>query len=82
MIEILREETKVNVKFHTTIGGGWSWTATLADCHEPYAIMLKDRIQKDLSDKLERIRRESYEDGWRDAKAKKHGKKTWFKSWW
>ena len=31
---------------------------------------------------LEEIRRESYNEGWKDAKAKKGSKKTWFKCVW
>jgi hypothetical protein len=89
MIHIYREGNKVKGKFHTSINGwaantnGWMWEFTIETCQdEPYAILLAERMQKDLSKKLEAIRRETYNEGWKDAKAKKSGKKDWFKSWW
>lgn len=83
MIEIFKDGNKVKGKFTTSIGNGWYWTFTIATCEDdPYAIMLTERMQKDLAKKLEQIRKESYEEGWRDAKAKKSGKRDWFKSWW
>lgn len=83
MIDIFKDAIKVKGKFITSIGNGWSWAFTISTCQdEPYAIMLSERMQKDLSNKLESIRREAYNEGWKDAKSKKVAKRTWFKSWW
>lgn len=83
MIEFSLEEKKVRVKITSTIGLGWAWLVTVNECEaKPYAILLKDRLEKDMSNKLEAIRREAYNEGWKDAKSKKVAKKTWFKSWW
>lgn len=45
------------------------------------AELLKKQLDSHLSSNLERIRREAYNEGWKDAKAKVK-KKTWFAGWW
>jgi hypothetical protein len=47
------------------------------DC---YADLLAKHFEKLLGDKLEKIRKESYIKGFKDAKAKR-AKETWFSRW-
>lgn len=47
-----------------------------------YAELLKDQFSKEMERRLEKIRRESYELGWKEAKSKKCAKRTWFSYWW
>lgn len=70
-------------KIKVNIGLGMIYNVQVKNCEDDaYAILLRARIEKDLSDKLEAIRREAYNEGWKDAKSKKVAKRTWFKSWW
>lgn len=58
------------------------FTLSLTDFFHPAIDSFRKRVCKDLCDKLEQIRREEYNAGWKDAKSKKVAKRTWFKSWW
>lgn len=82
MIKFSRSEKKVFVNIATTMGNGWWWHLFIECSDEPYAILLKERLEADMERKIESIRRESYEQGWKDAKSKKVAKKTWFNPWW
>lgn len=46
-----------------------------------YANLLGDHLRSKLNNKLRAIREEAYEQGWKDAKAKRK-KKDWFSGWW
>jgi hypothetical protein len=52
------------------------------DCgKELHAELLRDHLHETLNGRLEVIRREAYEKGWKDAKAKRR-KEDWFSRWW
>lgn len=83
MIEITRDGTDVvltavsgypnhGTKFSGRFSTGAAWVCALLWQH------LHGRMQ----DELRRIRQEAYTQGWKDAKAKKAGKETWFASDW
>jgi hypothetical protein len=46
-----------------------------------YASLLAAELRKQLEHKLEGIRKEEYDRGYKDGRAKR-GKSSWFKSWW
>ena len=46
------------------------------------ASLLVDHFQRQVQSHLHRIREEEYASGWKDAKAKKSPKRTWFMSGW
>lgn len=54
-----------------------SWTCT----HPMYAELLYERFAKEYGDRIEALGKAMYEQGWKDAKAKKKGKKDWFLRW-
>lgn len=43
--------------------------------------LMRDQYERYMQSQLEKIRREAYNQGWKDAKAKSK-KATWFKPWW
>lgn len=70
---------KLQVEAKTYIAKRWysfSWQCT----DEIYADLLVKNFQEHLSNRLQGIRRSAYEEGWKDAKAKKK-KETWFAGW-
>lgn len=44
------------------------------------AYLLAEHLRSHLNNLVTDVRREEYESGWTAAKAKKHGKRTWFSS--
>lgn len=42
------------------------------------AELLANKLRKRVGDAVQAARKEAYEEGWRDAKAKKSGKQTFF----
>ena len=79
MIRITNDNDRVVLTVDTTIGWKYepSWRASGGEDH---AFFVADSMKKHLFNKLVEIRREAYEEGWKDAK-KKTAKKTWFKGW-
>lgn len=52
------------------------------ECGRDYlASLMRDQHQKHMNSVLEEVRRQSYNQGWKDAKSKSK-KVTWFKGWW
>ena len=73
---IRRNGTKVEVKIPTVL-----------DYHYNFSIECNDDVRaellaRDMDGRIERAvagaRKQAYEDGWRDAKAKKVAKRSWF----
>lgn len=69
-------------KVVTTISGqypvsDWGYTFTFNAGSKDYAAMLSHNLRDHLEKSLRTIREHAYNDGWKDAKAKR-GKKTWF----
>lgn len=60
MIEFFREGNRLFAKIKVNIGLGMIYNVQVKNCEDDaYAILLRARIEKDLSDKLEAIRREA-----------------------
>jgi len=76
MIKISRQQNKVTVNISLSIG--WNITLLYERSGEMDAILLQNQLQSDLEKKIETIRREAYELGWKQAKSKKDRKKDWF----
>lgn len=76
MIKISREQKDVTVNIAMSIG--WNITLRYQRSSEMDAILLSNQLQADLQKKIETIRREAYELGWKQAKSKKDRKKDWF----
>jgi hypothetical protein len=70
----------VNIE-HGIFYNGNHFVLKISSTHDYQAELLKRQFQKKLSDELEAIRREAYNQGWKDAKAKTK-KQTWFTGWW
>jgi hypothetical protein len=80
MLSFFRKENKVIVKLeHGIWGSDEHFALEIGQSFEYQAQLLKDALNKNLQNNLERIRREAYNQGWKDAKAKTR-KQTWF-SW-
>lgn len=83
MIRFTREGTAVRVTISLAVPNYesrdfWFDRETNAGA---YAGLLSAEFQKQMHDSLEKIRRESYREGWKDAKAKK-SKRTYFRLGW
>lgn len=80
MIKFTREETKVKVSIES---GVINYTYHLLwNCTDDvYAELLQRQFQNKMEEKLTAIRKEAYEDGYKDGRGKK-AKKSWFKCWW
>ena len=72
----------VNIRVKTRIEGEWIFTTQFNCKSDAYAILLAQRMSDDMQNKLESIRREYYNLGWKEAKSKKSPKRTWFSGWW
>lgn len=63
-------QTQCSHEFAFTAGTAWA------------AKLLAQAINDNLKDHMRRERAKEYEDGWRDARAKKRAKRTFFTSLW
>lgn len=70
----------VNTTIYVPGHGDISYTATIGLGNEYYAGFVVDALKKQMGDEMNAMRRESYEEGWKAAKAKKASKETWFSS--
>jgi hypothetical protein len=84
MIEIVREGTKLVVKITVWIPtlGERVYPCTWECGTEEYAGFLADAISLRMGNKLQAIRQEAYNKGWKEAKAKKGGRYSWFSRAW
>lgn len=77
MITITRKEKIVDVNLVMSIG--WSINLEYARSSEMDAVLLNNQLNKDLRDFMETVRREAYDEGWKD-KTKRNRKRTYFPS--
>jgi hypothetical protein len=80
MIKFQVHGTQIKVEINPGINGSamllyWETNSSML------VHLLRDKLHDELNKKLTEMRREAYESGWRDAKAKS-AKKTWFSGWW
>jgi len=76
MIQISNQKEKVVVNIQLSIN--WSIDLLYTRNCEMDAVLLRNQISNDLTEKIKKIRQDAYELGWKQAKAKKGCKKTWF----
>jgi hypothetical protein len=77
MIYIKPKDKQVELKFNVDVGTGWNYSFSWNCNDEVYAQLLAAQMNKQLGNKLELIRREAYDQGFKDAKAKR-AKREWF----
>lgn len=79
MIRITRQNSSVVLKLGSIIQGAGEWTYTFSwnASGDDYAQLLVNQFNESLENRLKKIREDSYEQGWKDAKAKTR-KQTWF----
>jgi len=80
MISIGRHGTKVKITIETGMATGGDLFLYWECSNELFAELLTTRLQRKLADRIEAIRQEEYNKGWKDAKSKKKAKQTWFTS--
>jgi len=81
MIEFIKDGEEVLVKVNTSSSINWHIKAKFNCNSELYAALLRQELHSHLNNTLERIRKQAYEQGWKDAKARTK-KETWFSGWW
>lgn len=80
MIQFTREGTKVRIEISSNaLSKSFLFYHECGQDH--FASLMDDSYQERMSQSLERIRREAYNQGWKDAKAKVK-KESWFSGWW
>ena len=80
MININKHGTTVKVSIETGLIASSSDVLLYWECgNDVFAELLTNQLRKKLADRIQAIRQEEYEQGWKDAKAKKR-KRTWFAS--
>lgn len=82
MINFSRKDSAVTVEVEANVGVAarfFHFTMNLSN--EVYAYMLRENFQTKMTKALQDIRREAYEQGWKDAKAK-IARRDWFSGGW
>ena len=78
MIGFSQKESEVIISFSASYPISNNFFQAKLKCeHEWIAKLLANNLQKSLESALEKIRREEYLKGWKDAKAKRK-KEDWF----
>lgn len=75
MIKIYRKKTYVFVEVDTNLD--WVVPFKWVQSSELDAVLLERHLRDELYSRVEAIREEAYNQGWKDAKAKRK-KQTWF----
>lgn len=80
MIEFVSDDEVARVKVTVLCGtaGQCTFHADHQCGNKWYAGLLAKQWRQEACVEMQRIRREAYEAGWRDAKSKKRPKKDWF----
>lgn len=82
MIEFKVDETAVVLDVHACYPLSTTfWSLRLECASKSYAFLLRENLYRNMTNKLEAIRKEAYNQGWKDAKAKTR-KRDWFRSLW
>lgn len=75
MVKIDRNNKELIIKLDTKVG--YEVLFRRSSDHELDAILLKMRLEKLFNDRIQQIKREAYEAGWKDKSGHK-AKRTWF----
>jgi len=80
MIKFRREGKAVRIEIHPKIVNN-EFVHLDYNCNDEwYAVLLLNHLEERMKIELTAIRKQSYFEGWRDAKAKR-AKQTWWKGW-
>ena len=85
MISIERNGAELRVVLESGVHTGTEPTRFVAtyNCGAEWAAyLLRENINDRMRARLSAIRKEAYEQGWKDAKSKKGAKTAWFSQWW
>ena len=81
MIEFKRDGTTIEVLIEVKASQEKRWLPFHWNANnELYAELLVENFKHHLIEQMQRARKEAYEAGWKDAKAKQQ-KETWFGGW-
>jgi hypothetical protein len=78
MINIHAEgkKLKVSISYKYPVSN-WQTTFSIDESSELHSKLMAENLNNHLRETIEEIRRQEYEEGWKDAKSKKK-KKIWF----
>ena len=76
------EKAECKVTIDVPHCGKVTWKFLHQHIDQYYAGFVVRAMNDQMRDAIEKMRRESYEEGWAAAKAKKGGKETWFGRFW
>ena len=76
MIQITSDKATVTLNLKMSIG--WIVDFDYLRNSTMDAILLRNQMQNDLHKHIEKMRRDAYELGWKEAKSKKTRKRDWF----
>jgi len=80
---VKREDSKVRIRVDIEVPGEGRvyYMLSIELGNRFYAAFVADAIREQFNDHMARVRREAYEAGWKDAKAKRR-KQKWFHLCW
>lgn len=76
--EKLECKVTIDVPFH----GPVTWTFNHTHSDKYYAALACRQMQNEMGEALIAMRKEAYEQGWKEARARKSGKTEWFSRCW
>lgn len=76
------EKIDCKVTINVPYCGEVVWTFSHQHTDQYYSGLACSAMKQQMGDALAQIRREAYEQGWKEAKAHKGGKTEWFSRWW
>lgn len=76
------EKAECKVTISVPACGNVTWTFEHTHTDKFYSGFAVSAMQTQMRDELARIRKTAYEEGWKDARAKKGGKRDWFRRFW
>jgi hypothetical protein len=82
MISFSREENKVTIKIkHGLFYNGDYFSLPIQQSYEYQAELLRRQLENHLNDQLKRIKREAYNEGWKDKSAKRKKRDEFYGGW-
>lgn len=81
MITITREKNLIKIKLESGVLD-YTYMSIITCSDDVHAELLTREFNKKLQTQLSTTRKEYYNSGWKEAKAKKKPKETWFSGRW
>lgn len=70
-VRVNNQVVELVITFMNGYAGEWDYTFSHDCSHKAYAGLAASALSRQFHDQIERIRREAYENGWKDAKGRK-----------